>query len=62
MPQRGRGAGHEITRAMIAALEAPPSKLAEMGREGRRRVMEAHDINRNAPALRELLVREAVRN
>ena len=56
------GSAAEIARAMIAALDTPPSNLAKMGREGRRRVMEAHDINRNAPALRELLVRETARN
>jgi glycosyltransferase involved in cell wall biosynthesis len=56
------GSVPEIARAMIAALEAPPAELAKMGREGRRRVVEAHDINRNARALCELFVRETNRN
>lgn len=43
-----------IARAMIETLEAPPSQLAEMGQEGRRRVCEAHDVRRNAVGLRDL--------
>lgn len=52
------GSVEEITRAMTAALETSPTQLKKMGREGRRRVAEAHDVTRNAVALRELLVRE----
>jgi glycosyltransferase involved in cell wall biosynthesis len=48
------GSINEIERAMIAALAAPSSDLAEMGREGRRRVLEAHDVHRNAATLRKL--------
>jgi glycosyltransferase involved in cell wall biosynthesis len=53
------GAIDDIAQAMIAALEAPSSQLADMGREGRRRVLEAHDVQRNAAVLRELLTQAA---
>ena len=48
------GSIEEIERAMIAALETPSSKLMEMGQEGRRRVLQTHDVNRNAAGLRKL--------
>lgn len=48
------GSIEDIERAMIAALEAHPSTLATMGLEGRRRVLETHDVNRNSASLREL--------
>lgn len=54
------GSIDDIERAMIAALEAPSSALANMGREGRRRVLEAHDVNRNAAALRKLFAEAIV--
>jgi colanic acid/amylovoran biosynthesis glycosyltransferase len=56
------GSIEHIVGAMIAALEAPSSQLSEMGKEGRRRVIEAHDVHRNAAALRELLAQVATAN
>lgn len=56
------GSVDDIVQAMTAALETSPSKLAEMGQEGRRRVIKAYDVHRNAAALRELLVREITAN
>lgn len=53
------GSIEDIERAMIAALEAQSSTLAMMGLEGRRRVLEAHDVNRNSASLRELLAETA---
>ncbi|MBN9267682.1 MAG: glycosyltransferase [Hyphomicrobium sp.] len=54
------GSVEHIANAMIAALEAPANELAEMGQEGRRRVIEAHDIDRNASMLRELFGQEVL--
>lgn len=48
------GSVEHIANAMIAALDASPNELVEMGQEGRRRVLQAHDIERNASMLREL--------
>ena len=56
------GSVEDIVGAMIAALEAPPSQLYEMGQEGRRRVIEAHDVHRNAAALRMLLAQATTAN
>jgi glycosyltransferase involved in cell wall biosynthesis len=56
------GSVDDIVQAMTAALETPPSKLAEMGQEGRRRVMEAHDVHHNAAALRKLFAQVAAAN
>ena len=53
------GSIDDIERAMIAALEAPASELAEKGREGRRRVLKSHDVHVNAAAMRELFAQVA---
>ena len=53
------GSIDDIERAMIAALEAPAFELAEKGREGRRRVLEAHDVHVNAATMRELFAQVA---
>lgn len=56
------GSIDDIARAMTEALEAPPSQLAEMGQEGRRRVCEAHDVRRNAVGLRDLFAEVTAAN
>lgn len=42
------GSPDHIARAMTAALETPPETLAAMGQEGRRRVLDQHDVRKNA--------------
>jgi glycosyltransferase involved in cell wall biosynthesis len=45
------GSVEEIAAALRAALAASPERLAELAREGRRRVEAGHDIHRSADAL-----------
>jgi glycosyltransferase involved in cell wall biosynthesis len=52
------GSVAELVESMQAALEAAPSKLTEMGRVGRARVLARHDIRDTARALASLLPRE----
>ena len=52
------GSVDHIANAIVAALDAPTDTLAAMGREGRRRVAEAHDIRNSASMLHELFARE----
>ncbi|SLN68026.1 2-deoxystreptamine glucosyltransferase [Roseovarius litorisediminis] len=47
------GSVDHIAEALIQALETPPKTLAKMGREGRQRVQEMHDIQKNAAILAE---------
>jgi len=54
------GSVDDIERAMMEALQASPSILAGMGQEGRRRVIKAHDVHRNAAGLRKRLLSAAV--
>ncbi len=48
------GSIDDIASAMISALEAPAAQLQAMGKEGRRRALEAHDVHKNAATLRKL--------
>lgn len=48
------GSVSDIAAAMRAALDAPEERMAEMGREGRRRIEERHDLRKNADALADL--------
>ena len=45
------GSVEDIAAAMTQAMDATPSELKDMGQEGRRRVLQAHDIHKNAAAL-----------
>ena len=45
------GSAEAVADAMEAAIDATDERIAAMGREGRRRVAERHDANRNARAL-----------
>ena len=51
------GSIDHIATAMIDAIETPVDKLAEMGNEGRARVMAQHDVSQNAKTLQELFAR-----
>jgi glycosyltransferase involved in cell wall biosynthesis len=48
------GAIDPLVDAMDEALSTPPARMTEMGLYGRKRVEEAHDIQRSAKALAEL--------
>lgn len=50
------GSAPAVADAMAAAIDAPPERIAAMGREGRRRVTEHHDAARNARVLAEAIV------
>lgn len=45
------GSATQLADAMRAAIAAPPEHLAAMAQEGRRRVLAAHDADRNAAQL-----------
>ena len=49
------GSVDNIAQAMDAALSTSPTKLKALGQEGRRRVMERHDIRKNSAALLDLI-------
>jgi len=49
------GSVDAIAASMIAALQAPSERLRAFGEEGRKRVEDRHDIERNAAKLVELL-------
>ena len=49
------GSVAHLVQAMTEALDAPAAELAEMGKEGRRRVLDSHDVFKNADILRGLL-------
>jgi glycosyltransferase involved in cell wall biosynthesis len=48
------GSVEALVPAMRAGLEAPPERLAEMGRRGAALVAERHDVSREAARLVEL--------
>lgn len=48
------GDGEALAQAIRAVMAASRAKLAKMGQEGRKRVMERHDLDRIAPRLIEL--------
>lgn len=50
------GSAEQLAAAMQAALAAPPEQLAAMAEEGRRRVLSAHDADRNAAELGDLIL------
>jgi glycosyltransferase involved in cell wall biosynthesis len=56
------GALGELADAMEAALATPVERLREMGQEGRRRVLERHDIGRESAKLLALMQRSTQRN
>lgn len=49
------GSVDDLVVALREVLAAPPRDLEEMGREGRRRVLDRHDVRREAARLAELL-------
>lgn len=51
------GDGEALTAAMRAALTASPEKLAALGREGRKRIEDRHDVNKEAAKLAALFGR-----
>ncbi len=53
------GSVEALTRALREVLRAEPDALAAMGREGRRAVLEMHDVRITAAALRALFERRA---
>ncbi len=55
------GSVEDIAKALRAAIETPAEKLAEMGREGRNRVLEAHDQKSNILKLDQLFCRFATK-
>ncbi len=53
------GSVDDIARAMEEALAAKPASLKSKGAEGRQRVMQRHDIRKNATAILELIRKSA---
>ena len=51
------GDGEALTGAMRAALTASPEKLAALGREGRKRIEDRHDVDKEAAKLAALFGR-----